>query len=65
MGELRHMPNPTLALTLTLTLTTNPNPNPNQVGELRHMPTAEGNWEVHHLSASGDWVLGLGSRVGR
>ena len=35
---------------------------PAQVGELRHMPTAEGNWEVHHFSASGDWVLGLGSR---
>ena len=31
-----------------------------QVGSLRHMPTTEGNWEVHHLSASGDWVLGLG-----
>ena len=28
----------------------------------RHMPTAEGTWEVHHLAASGDWVLGLGMR---
>ena len=30
------------------------------VGSLRHMPTAEGKWEVHRLTASGEWVLGVG-----